>query len=324
MRKMALLFSLLTLALAFPVAARPGLSTLSAAKPSEVSITPVGPALARRLLRQMTASLARQGSARAGIRSSAIADSVSARLLIIPAAGSVAGGGGSLFFRSDVTLVNYAATPQAVMVGLWTQDGSNGDFASYKSLTLPPQQFVTFQDFVGTTLGLNALGSLIFIPFTGGNLDYNAALDGFSRIYTKQPGSAGTVSQPFDAVSPDTFSAALIEKSIALGLRQDASYRTNFGIVNIDDTDHLFKVSFVGEKLQTSVTVNVKGFGMIQQSIPSGDYGAVQILYELADETDGFQAFVGYASSTDNITGDGWVSLASAGLTPGQLTLVGY
>ncbi|MEA2415387.1 MAG: hypothetical protein QOI58_2044 [Thermoanaerobaculia bacterium] len=326
MRKTILLFLLLALTFAFPMAARTRrLSALSAANPASVSVDAVDPLLARRLLGQMKDSLARRASTRAGVHASAIADSVSARILLIPAAGSVPGGGGSLFFRSDVTLVNYAATPQVVMVGLWPQGGSNGDFLHYKSISLPPQQFVTFQDFVGTTLGLNTLGSLIFLPFAGNNLDFNAAMDGFSRIYTKQPGSTGTVSQPFDAVDPDNFSVALTEKAIALGLRQDANYRTNFGIVNIDDTDHTFKVSFVGEKLQTTVTVTVKGFGMIQQGIPSGDYGAVQILYELVDPlTDGSLPFVSYASSTDNITGDGWLSLGSAGLSPDELDLVGY
>jgi hypothetical protein len=33
---------------------------------------------------------------------------------------------------------------------------------------------------------------------------------------------------------------------------------------------------------------------------------------------------VAYASSTDNITGDGWVSIASADLTPDDLTIIGY
>ena len=63
---------------------------------------------------------------------------------------------------------------------------------------------------------------------------------------------------------------------------------------------------------------------MIQQSIPAGDYGAVTILYQVTDAGNNFVSWVGYASSTDNTTGDGWVSLASAGMSPGELDLIGY
>jgi hypothetical protein len=35
-------------------------------------------------------------------------------------------------------------------------------------------------------------------------------------------------------------------------------------------------------------------------------------------------SWIGYASSTDNVTGDGWVSIASADFSPGDLDQVGY
>ena len=99
---------------------------------------------------------------------------------------------------------------------------------------------------------------------------------------------------------------------MALGLRQDANFRTNFGIVNVDASQHIYKVSFIGERLQTSNTVTVPPYGMILTSMPSGDYGAVQIMYQVTDApSDAFVSWVGFASSTDNITGDGWVSIAS-------------
>ena len=72
------------------------------------------------------------------------------------------------------------------------------------------------------------------------------------------------------------------------------------------------------------MTLTVKAYGMIQQSIPAGDYGAVTILYQVTDAGNNFVSWVGYASSTDNITGDGWVSIASADLTPNDLTIIGY
>jgi hypothetical protein len=225
-----------------------------------------------------------------------------------------------------VTLVNYSSLPQQVLAGLWAQGSTNTlNVANYKTLTLQPSSFVTIQDFVGTTLGLsNALGSLVLIPYTGTAIDPNGAIDAFSRIYTKQPGSTGTVSQPFDGVDPDFFSVQLVDEAAALGLRQDADFRTNFGIVNVEGADHVFNVTFIGEKQTTTTTVTVKAFGMIQQAIPAGDYGAVQVIIQLTDAGTSFVSWIGYASSTDNVTGDGWVSLASGDLTPDELLQIGY
>jgi hypothetical protein len=325
MKKMALISLLLLLSLPL-YARRVPRSQMTVGNPAALTVTAVDDALPARLLAQLKArGIARRASHANGVHASAVADSVSARAFIIPAAGSLAGGGGALFFRSDVTLVNYRDTPQQVLVGFWPQGSTNNiNISSFKTLTLPPGQFVTVQDFVATALSTSGLGTLIFIPYTGTDFDAGGAIDGFSRIYTKQPGSTGTVSQPFDAVNPDTQSLQLIAEATALGLRQDANFRTNFGIVNVDGSDHVFKVSFVGEKAQSTINVTVKAYGMIQQSMPAGDYGAVSILYQLTDAGDNFVSWVGYASSTDNLTGDGWVSLASADLTPDELDLIGY
>jgi hypothetical protein len=311
-------------AIAMTVAARQParLARLSAADPATIVFSDVEPGLPAQLLAQLHA---RRTAHAKGVRASAITDSISARAFIIPAAGSTAGGGGTLFFRSDVTLVNYRDTPQTVVAGFWSQGTTNTlNLATYKTVTLPPQQFVTVQDFVAQSLGASGLGSLVFIPYTGTTIDSNSAIDGFSRIYTKQPGSAGTVSQPFDAIDPDTLSVQYIDEGIALGLRQDADFRTNFGIVNVDAAQHVYKVSFVGEKLQTNVTITVPAYGMIQQAIPAGDYGALQILYQVTDAGNNTVSWIGYASSTDNITGDGWVSIASANFSPEELDLIGY
>jgi hypothetical protein len=326
MRKTALFLFLVVLSLPMYARNASHLARMTAVNPAALTITPVDGDLPARLVAQLK-TLPRRATTRTGVHASAILDSVSARYIVIPAGGSVPGGGGSLFFRSDVTLVNYGPLPQQVLAGLWAQGSTNTlNPANYKILTLQPNSFVTFQDFVANTLGLsNALGSLVFIPYTGTAIDGTAAIDAFSRIYTKQPGSNGTVSQPFDGVDPDFFSVQLVDEAAAIGLRQDADFRTNFGIVNVDGADHVFKVTFIGEKMTTSIpAITVKAFGMIQQGIPAGDYGAVQVVVQLTDAGTNFVTWIGYASSTDNITGDGWVSLASADLTPDELLQIGY
>jgi hypothetical protein len=326
MRKTALVLSLLSLSLPMYARNPASLARMKAINPATLSVSSAPDGLPAHLFAQLQAgAAARRAALRSGVHASAVLDSGSTRYLIFPAAGSVAGAGG-LFFRSDVTLVNYGSVPQQVLAGLWAQGSTNTlSAANYKILTLQPNAFVTIQDFVGTTLGLsNALGSLVVIPYDGTNIDGNQAIDGFSRIYTNQPGSTGTVSQPFEAVDADFFSAQLIDEGISLGLRQDAGYRTNFGIVNVDSADHVFKVTFMGDSLTTTTTVTVKAFGMIQQAIPAGVYGALQVVFQVTDAGTNQVTWVGYASSTDNVTGDGWVSLASADLTPDDLTSIGY
>ena len=80
----------------------------------------------------------------------------------------------------------------------------------------------------------------------------------------------------------------------------------------------------VGERATNETTVTVPAYGMVQQSIPAGDYGALSVIFDITDSAGASIAWVGYASSTDNITGDGWVSIAWADLTPDDLFLIGY
>src|SRR5206468_7447563 len=114
------------------------------------------------------------------------------------------------------------------------------------------------------------------------------------------------------------------DTSVSLGLRQDDAFRTNFGIVNADNLPHAVKVTAIGEKLTKETTVTVPAYGMVQSSIPAGDYGAVTVSFDILDSAGASVASVAYASSTDNVSGDGWVSIASADLTPNDLTFIGY
>ena len=119
------------------------------------------------------------------------------------------------------------------------------------------------------------------------------------RIWTPQPGSTGTVSQSFPAVSlfdsVDNFTA------FALGLRQDASYRTNVGVVNLDSAVHTWTIT----SLNTNATMT------LQTGVPAsfaGTSGNLSLTYDVPDTNFTWSA---YASSVDNVTGDGWVSRAT-------------
>jgi hypothetical protein len=256
----------------------------------------------------------------------AVADERSAHTLVIPAAGSTPGGGGTLFFRSDVTIANYNGTTQNILVTWWAAGSSNPPAtaaANSKVITVNGSVALTFVDFVNFQMGKTGLGALVLIPITAaGQIDPNAAIDAYSRIYTRQPNSTGTVSQPFDGTDPDNFSAG--DTAVALGLRQDVNFRTNFGLVNLEAASHTFHVTFDGEHGSAASDTTMLPYSMTLTNIPGGDYGAIVITYEVTDPGSGGVTWIGFASSTDNTTGDGWVAIASANLNGQQLNSSGF
>src|SRR5258705_531643 len=134
------------------------------------------------------------------VHAQTVGDNRSSRYFIIPAAGSLAGANGT-FFRSDVTLINYASTPEDVIALFWPAGQSTPPSVSGGvRLTLQASKAITYTDFVATVLNKSGLGAILFFGVKGSSIDANAAIDGLSRIYTKQPGAEGTVSQEFPPV----------------------------------------------------------------------------------------------------------------------------
>jgi len=325
MKKSALLLT--TLLIALPLFARTPLSARMKSITWRAPETQSVPAdVAAHVYAQWRDYVAARHVAGSGtVHTSAVTDSRSSRVIVIPAAGSLVGGGGALFFRSDVTLVNYEAAARDVIAMWWAAGTTNVLSASGSNvvrLTLQPSTFNTYPDFVANTLKQSGLGSIVIIPVTGTAFTFDAGIDGFSRIFTKQPGSNGTVSQEFPGVDPDYFS--MFDEGVSMGLRQDTDYRTNWGIVNIDSVSHAFHITFMGENNQSAtLNVTVPAYGMIQQPAPTGTFGALNILFSGTDVTT-FSSFIAYASSTDNITGDGWVSIASADYSSDSLDFFGF
>lgn len=293
--------------------ARPLASRLVPGEPVSLTIEPLpdGRDIGLRALKQArTASANKTGR----LNPTAIMDNRSNRVVVIPAAGSVRGNFGT-FFRSDITFANWNTTAQKILI-YWLPNGASSpvSFATTLPGDRPP---FTIQDFVGTTLGQSGLGSLIFIPVQSNNaFDDNGAIDVFSRIWTPQPNASGTVSQPFPGVDPDHMFGEY--EGFILGLRQDPSYRTNYGVVNLNDTALDFSVTVFPESAPAGTTLATDTFRlqpltMTQRSAPGGNYTspiniAVGVETNVANDD---QSWTAYASSTDNTTGDGWVSIVS-------------
>lgn len=280
------------------------------AAPTEITIrkAPDDPGRYSRLLRQIRA--ARGG----GVGAQVVADARSSDTIVFPAAGNVRGAGGE-FFRSDVTLISYDETGDQEVLVQWLQNGVPTATPPSFILTLRPNTYYNYPDFVGEVLGIqNQLGSLVMIPVSGNDFDLNASIDGFSRIWTNQPNAAGTVAQPFEPLDPFVFAA--VPTASIMGLRQDSAYRSNYGLLNLDDQPLTFQIAFLGATGSVTATVTVPPFSMVHRAVPAGNYGALTIEVTVSD---GSAVWATYGTTNDNVTGDGWVSVGSMLLLPAEL-----
>lgn len=237
-------------------------------------------------------------------RRNAIAYDLGSYALLLPGAGNLAGSNGT-YFRSDVMLVNYLNVDQDVAI-TWLAQGADNSNAQAQIYTIPKQSAVALDDFVGQTLQQQGLGAVAIVGVnSSGNLDVNADIDATSRIWTPQPGGAGTTSLQLAAVTtPD-----LVDNppAYAFGLKQTAGFHSNVGIVNLDGVAHTFTVGVNGQNASTSFNVTVSAASLQQVPLPDGDFGDLWLSF--VPEGAGF-FWSAYGVSDDNTTGDGWASHA--------------
>jgi hypothetical protein len=240
------------------------------------------------------------------VQASVIAVDWTTDSFVIPVAGNAAGSGGT-YFRSDVAFNNDALVDQRIAVG-WLAQGQNNCAASFAYFNLPANAVTIADDFVGQSLGKSGIGAILVLAVgADGTLDDEALIDGYSRIWTRQPGSNGTVSQNFTAIALEDSLGSL--PATLMGLKQSSSFRTNVGVVNFDDTaQHTWSFQSIPTGVTTNVTVPPCSMALTSaangSASPSGNAA-------FTVRSDGFGFWwSGFGSSTDNVTGDGWVSRA--------------
>jgi hypothetical protein len=242
-----------------------------------------------------------------GVRTKVVNLDTTNDAFIFPSAGSVQGAGGT-FFKSDGMIVNHRNAMQRISMG-WIAQGVNNGSRPLKYFDLNAVTPYALRDLVTNNLQESGLGAVLVTGVTtSGSSDSSATLDGFSRIWTNQPGAQGTVSLAFPSISVlDSLGNSF---AYALGLRHDTGFRTNVGIVNLDSVPHTWTVTINGDGPSpvTNFTVSVEGYSMRQVPVPAGNYGI--LLVALTPNASGFW-WSAYAASVDNITGDGWVSHAA-------------
>ena len=228
----------------------------------------------------------------------------SSNQIVIPAAGNVLGVNGT-HFRSEVTILNYRDADQQLQF-LWLPQG--GSAVVVGPLTIRARSGVASSDFVGEFLGQSGLGSVVISALiTGTNtLDPSGQIYVTSRIWTPQPGTQGTTSQTFSTIPVQTLTT---NRQAMLGIRRDAQYRLNVGVVNLDSTNsQTFTITLGGALGQTEVATVTLGPLSMQQIAMNGPVLAnPQILVENVTPTGTRTTrWTTYASSIDNITGDSW------------------
>ncbi|MHB0972103.1 MAG: hypothetical protein ACYC7A_03135 [Thermoanaerobaculia bacterium] len=239
--------------------------------------------------------------------------------LLIPAAGTVEGGHGT-FFRSDVKLTNLATVPQLVeMIWLpregWAKPPRIDPTAGVLvRRTLLAGETLHSDDFVTDVLHTSGLGAIVVraLVADGSAEDPSGLLHATSRIWTPGP-AGGSMSQSFPAVA---FTDIVSEDVVILGHRRDDAFRTNVGIVNLDDTSAFtFVVEVSGENPTlvpeiVEITVPPYGIALVPVEGVQQTLMRIGIRAKPLPGTGGFTLWQAFASTVDNRTGDAWSTLA--------------
>jgi hypothetical protein len=235
-----------------------------------------------------------------------VATRTSSPQFLIPAAGAQQGIGGT-FFRSDVTILNYRAVDQRIRLQWLPQDATGVGVAAIET-SIAASSGIASEDFVTNVMQKTGLGAILVTGIdANGAFDPAAQLVATSRIWTPEPGTTGTTSQSLPAISTNDIASG---NAAVLGARRDTRYRTNVGIVNISLSPQTYRVAVFGSFGTELRQIDVPAFSMVLFGV-TGASSTTPLQIQVQNISTGSTAFVAYASSIDNITGDAWTTLGS-------------
>ena len=236
--------------------------------------------------------------------------------VLIPIAGDVPGANGT-HFQTEVTISNRGTSTVRAAI-FWLPQNQSGSLTTpVRTLTLDPQTTLYFPRFVTEILGQAGLGAFVVRALNDdGSTNQNARLDVYARVWTPAGTGPGTYSQGIYGATltgPGTDDLQPIPAWV-YGLRQDADFRTNYGIVNLADAPRTFTITVSGETGQRfERTVTLPAASMIHEPLPPERvFGALTIgmvIHQLPSAQVSLP-WTGFASSVDNHTGDAWYSKA--------------
>lgn len=228
--------------------------------------------------------------------------------LVILAAGNTPGVNGT-FFRSDITILNLGTNSQNVNLQWLPQVGAGAPVT--RMINIPAFDGVRSADFVRDYFGKAGLGSIVITALTpGGALDPDAILFASSRIWTPQPGTAGTTSQTFPAIPLSTRAGSRADV-LSVGAADNTNYRVNVGVVNLDpentQTFYVEPEKTIGPPTARPVTLPP----LTMQQISLSSESSITLRVLIFNRTAGGPfAWAAYASTIDNVTGDSWSEIA--------------
>ncbi|HEX7154218.1 MAG TPA: hypothetical protein VF618_22210 [Thermoanaerobaculia bacterium] len=238
--------------------------------------------------------------------------------VLIPIAGEVAGAFGTRF-QTDVTMANRTAVAARVAI-FWLPQGRSGSITvPLRTLTLPPHSTTQFPRFVSETLGQTGLGAFIARAVNDdGTTNFSGRIDVYARIWSPAHTGQGTYSQGVygtTLLGPGTDDLQPIH-AFVYGLRQDANFRTNYGLVNLMSEPRGFTITVTGENGSSYARdIMVPGASMIHEPLPPEQhFGAltIEMMIHYVAPPQVSLPWAGFASSVDNFTGDAWYSKAQA------------
>jgi len=231
-----------------------------------------------------------------------------AQELLVPAAGSTPGVGGT-FFHSDIAIFNHRDVSQRVTLRWLPQAGAPN--INPITVTVPAFSAISSEDFVAEILHTTGLGSILVQPIDqNGNPMLNTGVAVTSRIWTPQPGTQGVVSQSFSAVPTAQIDSRQL--LLVLGQRIDQRFRTNVGIVNLDAAQTMeFDIIQNTADSTTIIThVTVPPASMQQVGLPFAPVPVLDLGVQVRSPSTATR-WIAYGSTVENVTGDSWSNIGT-------------
>jgi PKD repeat protein len=215
----------------------------------------------------------------------------------VPAIASVSGAGGA-HFQSELSIANGEGRLTSVTVTFLEHDRNNTS-APATTLVLAPFETLHSDDALNELFGKSETYGALKIES-----DRSPGVTVFQRISTAAALTEGTVGQQVDAVSAEDFTP----NGTILGLRQDAAFRSNLGMVNPGDGNASVTLTLIRSPAipLATATVVVPPRGYVQRNLaslfPSAAIPAGETL-SIAIDGEGNPVFA-FGSVIDNTTQD--------------------
>jgi hypothetical protein len=232
--------------------------------------------------------------------------------VVVPVAGSVTGADGTIF-RSDIRITNLLSREQRVNL-YWLPQNLTGATIPPVQIVLSPNGKLQSEDFAADVMQQTGLGAIVVRSvLANGERDTAAKIDVTSRVWSPPTaGRRGTTSQNLPTLSRTEI---VNFHNVILGQKRDASYRTNVGIINLDETTpQSYRITVTGDNptlIPEIIETTVAPRSMKQISLQGDEQPGLRIDVEVLSVPPlGRGSFwVTYGATVDNESGDSWSSI---------------